>query len=131
MRTKRIFTGLRCATALIFVLGMVSLVSLAAAKPAVVGNWNGALDEGGGNILHLVVHITQAQDGSLTGTLDSLDQNANGIKITTITYKESALHFEVAQVGGTYEGKMKGNSEIDGTWSQGGGSLTLNLTRNK
>ncbi|HEV2421031.1 MAG TPA: hypothetical protein VGS59_04900 [Candidatus Acidoferrales bacterium] len=131
MRTQRAFTGLRRATAVLFVLGMVSLVSLAAPKPAVVGDWNGVLDVGGGNSLHLVVHVTQAQDGSLTGTMDSPDQQATGIKISSITYKDGALHFECSDIGGTYEGKMKGDSEIDGTWSQGGGSLALNLTRSK
>lgn len=132
MRTERAFTGLRCATALLFVLGMVSLVSLAASKPAVVGDWNGVLDAGGGNSLHIVVHITQAQDGSLAGTLDSPDQQANGIRISTITFKGSALHFECSDIGGSYDGKMSSdNSKLTGTWSQGGGSLALNLTRSK
>lgn len=132
MRTERAFTGLRCATALLFVLGMVSLVSLAASKPAVVGDWNGVLDAGGGNSLHIVVHITQAQDGSLTGTLDSPDQQTSGIKISTITYKDSALHFECSDISGSYDGKMSSdNSKLTGTWSQGGGSLALNLARSK
>lgn len=132
MRTERAFTGLRCATALLFVLGMVSLASLAASKPAVVGDWNGVLDVGGGNSLHLVVHVTQAQDGSLTGTVDSPDQQANGIRITTITYKESALHFECSDIGGSYDGKMSSDkTKLTGTWSQSGNSLALNLARSK
>lgn len=135
MKTQRAFRGLRCATALLFVLGVVSLVSLAtlaAAKPAVVGDWNGALDVGGGNSLHLIVHITQAQDGSLTGTMDSPDQQATGIKISTITYKDRALHFECSDIGGSYDGKMSSdNSKLTGTWSQSGNSLALNLTRSK
>jgi hypothetical protein len=132
MNTHRAFTGLRYAAALILVLGAVSLVSLAAAKPAVVGDWKGALDVGGGNSLHIVVHVTQKQDGSLTGTLDSPDQNTTGIAITSMTYTDGALHFECSDIGGTYDGKMnKDNSEIDGTWSQSGNSLALNLTRNK
>jgi hypothetical protein len=131
MKTRRAFTGLRYAAALLLVLGVVSVVSMAAARPAVVGDWNGVLDVGGGNSLHLVVHVTQKDDGSLTGTLDSVDQNANGIPMTAITYKDGALHFECSSIGGSYDGKMKGDSEIDGTWSQGGGSLALNLTKSK
>ena len=130
MNTHRAFTGLRSVATLVLALGLVSLVSLAAPKPAVVGDWNGVLDVGGGHSLHIIVHITQAQDGSLTGTMDSLDQNADGIPITTITYKAGALHFECSSIGGSYDGKMSSDkSKINGTWSQGGGSLTLNLTR--
>ncbi len=130
MKTQRAFTGLRYATALLFVLGVVSLVSLAAAKPAVVGDWSGALDVGGGNSLHLVVHITQAQNGSLSGTVDSPDQQTTGIKISAITYKEPALHFECSDIGGSYDGKMSSDkSKITGTWSQNGNSLALNLAR--
>jgi uncharacterized protein len=132
MNTHRAFAGLRYAAALLFVLGAVSLVSLAAPKPAVVGDWKGALDVGGGNSLHLVVHVTQKQDGSLTGTMDSPDQGASGIAITSMAYTDGTLHFECSDIGGTYDGKMnKDSSEIDGTWSQGGNSLALKLTRSK
>jgi len=132
MKRHRAFTGLRYVAALFLVLGVVSSVSLAAPKAAVVGDWNGVLDEGASGKLHLVVHVTQKDDGSLTGTLDSLDQNANGILITTITYKNSTLHFECSSVGGSYDGKMnKDSSGIEGKWSQGGGSAPLNFTRSK
>jgi uncharacterized protein len=132
MNTHRAFPGLRFATILLLALAVVSLASLAAPKPVVVGDWNGVLDVGGGNSLHLVVHVTQKHDGSLTGTMDSPDQGANGIEISTITYKDGALHFECSQIGGSYDGKMnKDNSRIEGTWSQSGNSLTLNLSRSK
>lgn len=132
MTTHRALPGLRSVAALFFALAALSVVSLAAPKPAVVGDWNGVLDVGGGTSYHIVAHITQAQDGSLTGTLDSPDQQATGIKISTITYNDGALHFECSQIAGSYDGKMnKDNSEIDGTWSQEGNSLALNLTRSK
>lgn len=132
MNTHNSFTGLRSVTALFFALAVFSVGSLAAPKPAVIGNWNGVLDAGAQGKLHLVVHVTQGQDGSLTGTMDSPDQGASGIAITSITYKDGALHFECSQINGSYNGKMnKDNSEIDGIWSQGGGSLALNLSRSK
>ena len=132
MNAHRAFRGLSCTAALLFVLGVLPLVSLAAPKPAVVGDWNGVLDAGGGNNLHIVVHITQAQDGTLTGTLDSPDQQATGIKISSITYKESALHFECSDIGGSFDGKMSSDkTKLNGTWSQSGNSLALNLARSK
>lgn len=132
MTAYRACTSLRCRAALVFVLGVIPLVSLAAPKPAVVGDWNGVLDVGQQGKLHLVVHVTLKDDGSLTGTMDSPDQGTTGIAITAITFKEGALHFECSDIGGAYEGKMnKGNAEIDGTWSQSGNSLALNLMKSK
>ena len=56
----------------------------------VAGDWHGSLHTAGGE-LHLVLHITRGQDGSLGATLDSVDQNANGIPVTKITLKGSEL----------------------------------------
>ncbi len=100
--------------------------------PAVVGNWEGTLDAGMQGKLRVVLHVTQAQDGSLNATLDSLDQNASGIPVTTITYKEPELHFESEPIKGSYDGKMnKDNEEIVGEWKQGGGTLPLAFKRVK
>lgn len=97
--------------------------------PAVVGDWNGALSTGGGS-LRVVIHIAQDKDGKLSGTLDSPDQGATGIAISSITYKEPALHFEIEKFGAGYDGTMnKDNSEIGGNWKQGAASLPLTFKR--
>jgi len=76
------------------------------------------------------VHISAAQDGTLSGTIDYPDQDTSGILITAITYKEPTLHFESSSSLGFYDGTMnKGNSEITGTWKQGGETLSLILKR--
>lgn len=126
MNTHRALSGVGCR---ILVVVAVAFLLAAASAPAVVGNWNGALDAGPQGKLHIVVHITQAKDGSLAGTMDSTDQGANGIPITSIAYNAPTLHFECSSINGSYDGKMnQAHSEIDGTWSQGGASLPLNLT---
>ena len=100
--------------------------------PAVVGNWEGTLDAGDQGKLRVVLHVTQAKDGSLSATMDSPDQNATGIPVTKITYKEPSLHFESESIQGSYDGKMnKENSEIAGNWSQGGATLPLVFKRVK
>jgi uncharacterized lipoprotein YmbA len=103
----------------------------AAAAPAgasISGDWSGSLNTGGA-ILRLVLHIAAAKDGTLTATLDSLDQSVMGIPVTTITLKDSKLALTVDMVHGTYEGAVKADgSGIDGTWSQGQ-PMTLNFTR--
>lgn len=112
----------------ILALTTLGLSPLCHAQAQIAGDWQGTLSAGGAQ-LHLVFHIAAAQDGSLTATLDSLDQGALGIPITTVTLKESKLNLTSDAVHGTYEGTVnKDASEIDGTWSQGQ-PLTLNLTR--
>jgi CubicO group peptidase (beta-lactamase class C family) len=103
--------------ALMCLIQIAILVS-AEAQSQVAGDWQGTLVTGGPQ-LHLALHITAAKDGSLTSTLDSIDQGANGIPVTATTLKESKLSLTVDAVHGTYEGTVnKDATEIDGTWSQ-------------
>jgi pimeloyl-ACP methyl ester carboxylesterase len=82
------------------------------------GDWQGTLKVGEAE-LRLVLHITKAGDGSWKGTLDSVDQGANGIPVTSISLKESKLKFVVDEVKGSYEGTVNaGATEISGTWTQ-------------
>jgi pimeloyl-ACP methyl ester carboxylesterase len=92
---------------------------------ALEGTWTGSL-QAGEAVLHLVLHISKAENGSLKAALDSLDQGVYGIEVSTITRTESALKFEVASVNASYEGKVSADRHsIDGTWSQGAASLPL------
>lgn len=99
------------------------------ASGGVVGNWQGRLATDHGP-LQVVIHVWQSKDGSLTGMLDSPDQAATDIPITTISLKQPNLHFEVASIGGTYDGKLNlQGSAISGTWTQHGISLPLTFQR--
>lgn len=101
------------------------------AKPSDIdGDWMGTLDTGGMN-LRVAFHITNTADG-LTATMDSIDQGARGIPVTKVTRNESSLKMELKAIGGTFEGKIdKALTTIEGTWTQGGGSLPLVLKRGK
>jgi pimeloyl-ACP methyl ester carboxylesterase len=89
------------------------------------GTWTGEL-QADDAALHLVLHISKGDNGSLKAALDSLDQGVYGIEVSTITRTESALKFEVASVNASYEGKFSaGRHAIDGIWSQGAASLPL------
>src|SRR5579859_1363229 len=92
----------------------------------IAGDWNGTLNTGAGE-LRLVLHLTKNPDGTLKSTLDSVDQGANGIPVTSTTLKDSTLNLKVNAVNGTYEGKISADAkEIVGTWTQGTGlSLTF------
>ena len=115
--------------ALLLGLKIVPSLAMAADTAPIVGNWEGTLDPGAQAKKRIVVHISAAQDGSLSGTIDYPDQDTSGIQITAITYKEPTLHFECSSIQGSYDGTMnKDNSEITGTWKQGAG-LSLILKR--
>jgi hypothetical protein len=95
------------------------------------GVWEGALDANGA-VLHLRFNFTKNSDGSITGTIDSIDQGASGIPITSIARTEDSVKLDVKAVAGSYEGKLdKEASTLTGTWTQGGGTLPLTLQRQK
>lgn len=92
----------------------------------ITGDWNGALDVQGRQ-LRIIVHIA-VKDGQLSATLNSPDQGANGLPISSITFEENVLKFELANIGASYTGTFANNG-FSGNWSQGGGSVPLNFKR--
>ena len=126
-RTSRL--GFASLLTIIMAVTLVSGGTATALLPTPVGDWEGKLDTGNGS-LRVVLHISQAPDGKLTGTLDSPDQGANGIAIGSISYKEPDLHFEIERFGSSFDGKInKEGSEIIGSWKQGSASLPLTFER--
>lgn len=112
----------------LFILSALALSPLCLAQSQIAGDWLGTLNAGGMQ-LRLALHIAAAKDGTLTATLDSLDQGALGIPVTSATLKDSKLSLTVDAVHGTYEGTVnKDATGIDGTWSQGM-PLELNFKR--
>jgi uncharacterized protein len=94
------------------------------------GDWLGTLDTGMGK-LRVVLHIINTQDG-LTATMDSPDQNAKGIPVTSITRSGPSLKFGVKPVGGSYDGTIAADlGTFSGTWTQLGRSWPLQLQRVK
>jgi hypothetical protein len=123
--------GLCLGLILMLGLGVPAITAAADASP-IVGNWEGTLDPGAQPKKRLLVHISAAQDGSLSGTIDYPDQATSGILITAITYREPTLHFESNSIQASYDGTTdKDNSEITGTWKQGGAPLSLILKRTR
>jgi hypothetical protein len=122
-------SGLRTALAGFVAFGVVMSAALAVQAPGVVGDWQGTLDTGSGS-LRVVLHFNQSKDQSIAGTLDSPDQGASGIAMSIVAFQQPDLHFEIARMGCSYDGKVShDNSEITGQWKQGGGSLQLSFKR--
>lgn len=99
-----------------------------AKTPGIAGDWQGALHAGGTD-LHLILHVSAGSDGKLAATLDSVDQGAMGIPVTSITLDGAKVSMTVDAVHGTYEGMLNDDaSAMKGTWSQGM-PMELNFTR--
>jgi hypothetical protein len=129
MKKPQSLIGLCIFFLLILRLGIAPTM-FAAAPSSIIGNWEGTLDPGARPKKRIVVHIAEAQDGSLSGTIDYPDESVSGVLITAINYKDPALHFESNSGQVSYDGTMnKENSAIAGTWKQGAAPLRLTLTR--
>ena len=107
-----------------------------AAKPApkaatptdIDGTWLGVLDTGMAK-LRLALHITNTDQG-LVATMDSLDQNAKGMPVTSIRRAGDSLKFEMKVVSGGYEGTISADrNSFAGTWTQLGKSWPLEFKR--
>ena len=103
--------------ALIFLILLITSTLLRAQD--IAGDWQGTLNAGGAE-LRLVLHITKAANGELKATLDSIDQNADGIPVKSVVLKDSKLNLDVEAVHGSYDGKVSADAKtITGTWMQG------------
>ena len=92
------------------------------------GVWKGTLEVG--VPLRIVVKISETSPGKFIGTLDSPDQGARNIPLTTAEYSKPTARFDIAAIDGHFEGILKDDgSEIDGTWTQVGNSTPCLLTR--
>jgi len=100
-----------------------------ASTRGIEGSWEGVLDVGAAK-LRIVLKISKEKDGSFAATLDSLDQNAMDLPVSSMTLEGDALRFEMKVIGGLYEGTLnKDRSEVSGTWRQGDQSWPLILKR--
>jgi len=112
------------------ILAMAVLVAvfapLSGAQSQLAGEWQGTLVASGAQ-LRLVLHVSTGKDGAIQATLDSVDQGAMGIPVSSISLKGSTLTVDAVQ--GTFEGTVnKDATEVDGTWSQGS-PLALHFKR--
>ncbi len=112
-------------TLLSFLLLFSTANGFAQSSPA--GDWEAKLDLGSMS-LQVIFHIQEGADGTLKATMDSPDQGARGIPVTSASMKGDSLLLAIPQAGIQYAGKVEGDV-IAGTFKQGGAALPLNLKR--
>ncbi len=116
-------TGFVLALAAALLTLVAPATTQAPSASAVTGEWQGKVAT-----LRLVVKIDQGADGTLKGSLTSVDQGNVTIPITAVTFEKGILHLDLSTVRAAYEGTVQGE-EINGTFTQGGNSLPLILRR--
>jgi pimeloyl-ACP methyl ester carboxylesterase len=114
---------------------MAVLISPSAGQASVVpeskarGSWLGTL-EIGPTKLRVVFKVDVDSAGNLSAVLDSPDQGATGIPVSSVSLSGDSLFLAVMAIGGGFAGRIEpGDSTISGTWSQGGMALPLMLRR--
>ncbi len=107
---------------------LASGAAWAAPKPRIAGDWAGILQAGTAR-LHLILHVHGRANGTMTASLDSVNQGANGIPIATISLKGVEVSFSAPAIHGYYHGTLSPDGQtIRGTWTQGQ-NLPLNFQR--
>jgi len=102
-------------------------------KSPLVGSWTGNLPETVGK-LQVVLHVTSSESG-LSAKMDSPNQNAFGIPVTSISHDSNVtdkdnVAFKVDFLNASFSGRLlEKENEIHGVFSQSGATLPLNLKK--
>lgn len=91
------------------------------------GYWNGAIQVKEIK-LRLALKIAKMPDGSFRGSLDSLDQGARNIPMSTISFTNPVVHLEWSALGASYHGELAAG-KMTGTYQQLRQSFPLDFTR--
>ena len=94
----------------------------------IIGEWNGVLSLGGQQ-LSLIFHFEKVGT-TYSGSLDSPDQKAFGIKADEVVYENGKLAVTILKIGLSYNGVLV-DTTISGEFSQGYFKAPLQLSRRK
>ena len=97
-------------------------------KKDVSGSWLGTLSVNGTD-LKVVFNLKLVEKDSLTVMLDSPDQGAKDIPGGQVTLNKQKLVIEVPSINGEYSGTVTNGTTIEGSWTQNGVTLPLNLKK--
>ena len=92
----------------------------------ITGQWKGVLSIQGTN-LRIVFHIQKTENG-YKSTMDSPDQGATGLPVTTTEFDGSKVSLAASNLGLLYEGEFKTDS-IVGVLKQSGMSFPMTLKK--
>jgi hypothetical protein len=83
-------------------------------------------------LLPYLFRLSDCQNCVKGDELHKMDQGVNGLPVASIARTGDTVKLDMKAVGCSYEGTLsKDASAMTGTFSQGGGSIPLNLQRKK
>jgi len=95
---------------------------------SVTGSWLGKLEVSSIS-LRIVFNLSVIGKDSLGATMDSPDQGAKDIKLGPVNIDNEIIKISAPILLGEYFGTIKNDTLIEGTWTQRGNTLPLNLTK--
>lgn len=93
----------------------------------IAGQWNGSLEIQGAEF-RIIFNIENAS-GFYKATMDSPDQGAKSIPVTSIHFDNKKLNIEIKDLNFRYEGALKNGTLIEGSFTQMGHTFPLNITK--
>ncbi|MFL9830437.1 alpha/beta hydrolase family protein [Flavobacterium sp. ARAG 55.4] len=108
---------------------LAGLISLSFFGQEITGQWHGVLKVPGAQ-LRLVFNIEKTANG-ISATMDSPDQGAKGIPVSSSSFESSVLKMAIAQAQIAYEGTLGTDNTIIGNFKQSGQNFPLNLSKEK
>lgn len=114
---------------------LVALISIAAFTPAqaqettMAGDWTGVLAAPDGSEIELIFKVAEAEDGTLSTTLDVPVQGAAGIVCTETSVDGAKLHISGCEIpgGGGFDGELNEEGVMAGEFNQAGMPFPLDL----
>lgn len=114
---------------LLYLSSFFTLPVIAQSPASPAGDWQGTLDIGAAK-LRIVFHIKSDDAKGLSATMDSPDQGATGIPVTSVEQDGDAVSITMTAIGGEYKGTLHEDGQsMKGTWRQGGQSFSLDLEK--
>lgn len=111
-----------------FILAFTLSHHLIAQSNGITDTWSGILNVQGQE-LGVVFHIKD-ENGSLTATMDSPDQNSFGLKTNEVSFSNNTLEIKSETLNMTYEGVYDVERDyFSGTFVQNGMTFELDLAR--
>ena len=108
---------------------LMLLLMVGATHAEIVGTWNGVAKAPKGD-QHVVMHIAKGPRGELAVTLDSTDEEVNGIQVKSAVLKGDELTLDVPAVQASFKGTVsKDGPSISGAWTHK--AIPLKFTRAK
>jgi alpha/beta superfamily hydrolase len=99
------------------------------AKQILSGAWLGNLEAAGGVNLRIVYNIKINDRDSLVASMDSPDQGASNIPMGRVIARNDSLIILAPLLMGNYKGSIKGDTLIEGTWTQRGNKYPMDIRK--